>query len=378
MMRQYIRDQWFRLFRDSVCHSEGKAAIAESLRGLLHHHADAASTLSNTASPYENIGQPISRTSAWERPFVVVTGRFRSGSTLLWNLFRQADDVTAYYEPLNERRWFDRSRRSDIVDATHRGVTNYWQEYDGLDELAKYYREEWTHSRLYMDQHAWEPDLQRYIECLVTSTHRTAVLQFNRIDFRLPWITHQFPDAKIVHIMRHPRDQWVSTLGVPRSNGLPSFGPTDGNLSDFAPHDKYYLNTWVADLRYWFPFLDQAAEHHPYRSYYLLWKLSYMFARIYADVSIRFEDLVSNPRAVLGSVFDRLELSIPAWEKLQRLIETPSMERWKAYASNDWFCEHESQCESQLNEYLHTMRGENFVGTQRSSDIGLIHAGVLD
>src|SRR5262245_55459716 len=36
-----------------------------------------------------------------------ITGRFRSGSTLLWQLFRALPGVTCYYEPFNERRWFD-------------------------------------------------------------------------------------------------------------------------------------------------------------------------------------------------------------------------------------------------------------------------------
>jgi hypothetical protein len=35
---------------------------------------------------------------------VFVTGRFRSGSTLMWSLFRNVPGCTAFYEPLNERR----------------------------------------------------------------------------------------------------------------------------------------------------------------------------------------------------------------------------------------------------------------------------------
>jgi hypothetical protein len=38
------------------------------------------------------------------------------------------------------------------------------------------------------------------------------VLQFNRIDFRLPWFRHHFPAATILHLARHPRDQWCSCL----------------------------------------------------------------------------------------------------------------------------------------------------------------------
>ena len=74
---------------------------------------------------------------------VIITGRFRSGSTLLWNLFRQAGGFTAYYEPLNERRWFDPTARGDRTDSTHRNVSDYWREYDGLEALSRFYREDW-------------------------------------------------------------------------------------------------------------------------------------------------------------------------------------------------------------------------------------------
>jgi len=63
---------------------------------------------------------------------VFITARFRSGSTLLCNLFRQVDACTAYYEPFNERRWFDPSVRGNRVDPTHRDVEDYWREYDAL------------------------------------------------------------------------------------------------------------------------------------------------------------------------------------------------------------------------------------------------------
>jgi hypothetical protein len=43
---------------------------------------------------------------------VFITGRFRSGSTLLWNIFRNIEGFNAYYEPFNERRWFDQGARA--------------------------------------------------------------------------------------------------------------------------------------------------------------------------------------------------------------------------------------------------------------------------
>ncbi|MFY8200600.1 MAG: sulfotransferase [Pirellula staleyi] len=350
MIRKYLRDKWFRLFLRSAFHAEGKFAIAESLRGLLTANEHVVSTINNVAAPYTELEGSFFGQRPFQKPnCVIITGRFRSGSTMLWNVFRQLDDVTAFYEPLNERRWFDASHRGDSVDRTHRGVTNYWREYEGLEELSELYQEDWTRNQLYMDERSWEPQLKQYIERLVESSQGTAVLQFNRIDFRLAWIVKSFPGVQIVHLMRHPRDQWCSTLGCPSS-----FGPNDGDLADFSRCDNYYLNTWVADLRYRFPFLADESKQHPYRCFYLLWKMSYLFARRYADILLRFEDVIAQPRMVLQETFDALNLSSPNWVNVEALIKAPEIGRWKTYAANDWFRDHELHCEQVLNEYLGT------------------------
>jgi hypothetical protein len=53
---------------------------------------------------------------------VIVTARMRTGSTVLWNLFRNMTGVTAYYEPFNEKRWFLPREQKDQIDPTHRNV----------------------------------------------------------------------------------------------------------------------------------------------------------------------------------------------------------------------------------------------------------------
>ena len=86
-----------------------------------------------------------------------------------------------------------------------------------------------------MDEDFWDPDLKRYVEILIERAPGRPVLQFNRIDFRLPWFRRHFPDAKIVHLYRHPRDQWCSAL-----MDVKCF-PRHGRVEDFAAHDKFYL-----------------------------------------------------------------------------------------------------------------------------------------
>ena len=117
--------------------SDAKGMVADILDGLLH---SSARTLLQGGGgqpiPYSDLGEWGGHVPTAHRSDIVfITGRFRSGSTLLWNLFRQMDNCTAYYEPFNERRWFDSSARGNRMDATHRGVSDYWKEYDGLQAI---------------------------------------------------------------------------------------------------------------------------------------------------------------------------------------------------------------------------------------------------
>ena len=81
---------------------------------------------------------------------IFISSRFRSGSTLLWRFFRESNQFTAYYEPLNPRRWFDLSTRGDRVDSSHRGVSNYWREYEPLTGSSVPWSERWSSHDLYL------------------------------------------------------------------------------------------------------------------------------------------------------------------------------------------------------------------------------------
>ena len=47
--------------------------------------------------------------------------------------------------------------------------------------------------------------MKQYVQLLIEKASARPVLQFNRVDFRLPWFRHHFPHATIVHFYRHPK-----------------------------------------------------------------------------------------------------------------------------------------------------------------------------
>lgn len=303
---------------------------------------DAACVSSEDEGGY-HLGQ--SQESMPSEPPVFITSRFRSGSTLLWNLFRQLEGCTSYYEPFNERQWFNNAMRGEGVDQTHKGVDDYWREYTGMAELSKWYCENWIREALYMDARSWDPGMHRYIQALIDRADGRAVLQFNRVDFRLGWLRHHFPGAPIVHLYRHPREQWLSFLTDKSS--------MTADTIEHSYRDGFYLKSWCADLQKHYPFLSPEHTPHPYQQFYYLWKLSYLHGRHYASVSIAFEDLMTQPEATISALLKALQWRSPADTRaLAAMIDPPPMNRWRDFASDNWFCDHEIHCEQILDDYL--------------------------
>jgi hypothetical protein len=194
-----------------------------------------------------------------------------------------------------------------------------------------------------MDETAWNPAMAAYVRLMVERAPRRPVLQFNRIDFRLPWFRRTFPAATIVHLFRHPRDQWCSSLGDSASCS------TSCTIADFRSRDGFYLLSWAADLKYRFPFLDVSDGDHPYRLFYFIWKLSYLFGIAYADYSISFESLVTNPETESKRLFTSADLDCADLDRIARLVE-PTPNRWRQYGSDAWFRGHEELCEQVLHD----------------------------
>lgn len=304
----------------------------------------AISKISNTAGPYALTTMESS--TRLRSDIIFVTGRFRCGSTALWSAFRNLEQVTAFYEPFNERKFFDKQKRGSGVDRSHLGVNDYSAEYDSIHGLENLYSEDWTRRDLYMDENYWNPAMARFIEIMVEGATGRPVLQFNRIDFRLPWIRHTFPNAKIIHLTRDPRDQWCSTLQQP--DKYPSHLPAASVPTNF------YLLSWANDLKRVMPFLHYTSETHPYQLFYYLWKASCLFGKRYAHTSISYETLAADTDTVLNHIIDSTNLgeSSSTRESMKSALSFNKSSKWQDYADAQWFEEHESICEYNLSRYF--------------------------
>ncbi len=340
-MRRWVSSIVHRSFQKLINSRYGYEALLDAL-GSRVGSAKPVPEMRDLRSVYPELaGHARSEESGGAKSPVFVTARFRSGSTLLWNLFRRHPDFTALYEPLNERRWFDVKNRGSNVDQTHQGATDYWSEYDGVEVPAGLFSEQWGRRGLWMSADTVNAGMHAYIKLLATNTRQRAVLQFNRMDFRLPWLRRHFPSASIVHLYRHPREQWCSTLRLP-SGYTPEMG-----WEEFFPYDRFYLSVWARDLRRDFPVLDQARSMNAYATYYLIWRLSHAFGSHYSDTSIAYESLIGSTQETLDELSDVLGVS--RWTREQSsIVSGTSGDKWPQWASADWFDGVESTCEAWL------------------------------
>ena len=107
---------------------------------------------------------------------------------------------------------------------------------------------------------------------------------------------------------------------------------------------------FVNDLQFHFPFLRKIG--HPYRHFYYLWKLSYLFGMKYRDVAGLLRG-PSNPARWNGRRVVRVaDIQPPTTETLETIVKTPKLGKWRDYAEESWFREHEQACEMTLNEFL--------------------------
>ncbi|MBI5944980.1 MAG: glycosyltransferase [Chloroflexi bacterium] len=271
---------------------------------------------------------------------IFITARFRSGSTLLWNIFRNAAGAHAYYEPLHEQ--LPELIKLEIPPQTrHFFVESYFDQYPNVEQLRRFHKSEFGVHRLFLEANDQHQGMKDYFNYLISypPQNKTVVLQENRIDFRLPWIRSNFPAAILVHLHRSPRDQWISTI-----QGFP------GNIDQDIDSDPYRITTWSRDLIRQFPFLASPLIRHPYQRYYYLWKLSYLMGKHCADFSLAYEDLLFDPQKYIKQLLELGGLDTREnLVKCCKLIVKHPMNVWKEYQTESWFADLEQECENQLN-----------------------------
>ena len=214
---------------------------------------------------------------------VFIVGRYRSGTSYFWHIFNQLDRFRAWYEPLHPQ--LPAQIKHTAPKADHVYIQDYWTAYRALDDLSRHHRIEFGSERLYLTaQDSW-PELRHYLDYLINASgDRQPVLQFNRMDFRLPWLTGFYPHAQLLYLKRNPIQLWCSQRK--------HIAKDSHNDESYA--DAYELMQWCADLAPLLPFLAPQKERHGFYRFYCLYRLSVLMGTYYADVVIDLDEDVFN------------------------------------------------------------------------------------
>jgi hypothetical protein len=133
----------------------------------------------------------------------------------------------------------------------------------------------------------------------------------------------------------------------------------DGSVAAFAAQDRFYLLSWAQDLSYYFPFLDPRDAVHPYELFYYIWRLSFAFGQLWADLSISYEELCHAPQPVLHQICAVSGIGDADIGVLQSLVVAgAATPRWQNYADDGWFSTIEDRCDAVLTRtFRRTLRG---------------------
>lgn len=210
---------------------------------------------------------------------IFISGRFRSGTTFLWHLFNQLPQFCAWYEPLHPQLLSH--IRHTAPKADHRGVSDYWQSYRQHPDFERNYQAHFGFEQLWLEADDEYPKLYQYLSDLIElSGEKTAVIQFNRMDFRLAWLKQHFPTARLVHIERNPLQLWHSQRK--------HIAPEHRNNGSYP--DAYELAQWSLALTEELPFLTNKTNHrHAFFRFYAIYRISQVMAQQHADLSLALE-----------------------------------------------------------------------------------------
>jgi len=283
--------------------------------------------------------EPAVRAARPARPDapLFITGRFRSGSTLLWQIFDRNQRHVAFYEPCHDN--LPQQIGYGLPSPSHRGVERYWGAYlPILETVRALHRPEFGFDRLLLEAGESHAPLRDYLAALIAAAGgRRPVLQFNRCDFRLPWLRAEFPDAVLVHVVRSARDSWASTV-----RHLPP-----GQVDDPDHLDMYDLMQWSVALGETFPFLLDARSS--YERHYLLWRLSALMGARHADVSIDFDaELQAEPERGIEALARVARLEREERTAARALVQRVPAGTWSAFHPPEYFAAIEERCERTL------------------------------
>ena len=168
--------------------------------------------------------------------------------------------------------------------------------------------------QLYLEAADEYSELESYIRHLIDlSEPEVPVLQFNRVDLRLPWLKRKFPAAKIIHIERNPIQLYYSQRKHIGSD----------HLHDASYWDAYELVPWTFAIKENFSCLFLPDSNHAFFPFYVIYQLSRKMAVLHSDVSINLDTHVFQSDEFIQHVSNVISLSNEQKHEIKTMTHVP-------------------------------------------------------
>jgi hypothetical protein len=151
---------------------------------------------------------------------VFIHSLFRSGSTYIFNVFRQSPNYWCYQEPFNEFLIHLNGNVGRLLDVDERDGSGlrhpkmiqpyFWEFYQVKEVVSGLFRKSFSFDDFFIKRGTSLPSEQlEYITALIDNAKGRPVLQFCRSTGRMGPLKASFPGIHI-HLWREPRNQWWS------------------------------------------------------------------------------------------------------------------------------------------------------------------------
>jgi len=246
---------------------------------------------------------------------ILVTGFFRTGSTLLFSALRQCEDFKVFYEPYHpEILKYVEACQAGLasVDQHKLGHTideDYFEEYADIDlgemkrvlELGPR-----TLNHPVLSSQCDAEHLKAYVKFLhfhAEATGKIPVLQANRFNFCIDWFKNNFPRNYNILITRNAYDIFCSLKKLARSDGIDL-------TPDCSGIDYWNVLSIFDSLRARHPFVDCLHSGYFYKLCFVVEWINRIESNK-ADLIIPFEAL-GNEKVVCAALSALSTFAIPS------------------------------------------------------------------
>jgi hypothetical protein len=257
---------------------------------------------------------------------------FRTGSTYIWNKFRQNPAYYCYYEPFHpilgsiaiDRKypWSHDKKTAQFMQHPHLDKNKLY-EYKKLlrpgEVGVPYFRKSFSYDN-YCENNK-DIAAKDYLDYLIKNTEtKIPVLKFTRSSFRIKWFKKNYPEALNIYISRNPRNQWQSYLAMHKKEldiflttdliitGINSTKPIFDKLKERIALFEYHSEIYNDEELIYSALNKFYSNPDRYFIFYYIWFCAFILNILYADF-FKDVDLLSQVESYRNKMYDLLRFT---------------------------------------------------------------------